>query len=410
VKTVYGRRIRQARRMRRYSMSLVAKNAGVRQPWLSELERSYTADISEEALIQLAKALEFPPRFFSVEPQDALHFGSLLFRGKSSLTDTDADYLAEYAGATGQIFQGLSERASSPPVRLPDLPSEASPAEAAGIVRQQFSIKAEEPIDSLVRKAERSGVLVMLLDFDIRLHDRLDAFSCWVGTFTERPVVVLRSGASWDRLRWSMAHELGHAVLHRRLREGDIEAAANNFANELLLPRDALTREWPRNPTIMSLLPLKEKWGLSIQALMEHGFRAGLLDEARRISLYKQLSNRKWPDGTRWREREPGYNSRDVEQPRLLGKMVEVGLGVGTSLDVVSDATGYWPVLLLQQLLGIQLARPADTSRRKAVIVLEGQTESRIVSLSDWRREESEGPATGGNSTTGTRCGGDLVS
>ena len=43
------------------------------------------------------------------------------------------------------------------------------------------------------------------------------------------------------------------------------------------------------------------------------------------MSLYKQLSNRKWPDDTRWREREPGYNSRDIELPRMLGKMVEVG-------------------------------------------------------------------------------------
>ena len=27
--------------------------------------------------------------------------------------------------------------------------------------------------------------------------------------------------------------------------------------------------------------------------------------ESGRASLYKQLSNRKWPDGIRWREREP---------------------------------------------------------------------------------------------------------
>jgi Zn-dependent peptidase ImmA (M78 family) len=382
-------------------MSLVAKTADVRQPWLSELERSYTADISEETMTRLAKALEFPSRFFYVEPHEALHLGSLLFRGKSSLTDTDADYLAEYAGATGEIFQWLSERATSPHLRLPDLPYDASAVEAAAIVRQQFSIKAEEPIDNLVRKAERAGVLVMLLDFDIRLHDRLDAFSCWVGPFTERPVVVLRSGASWDRLRWSMTHELGHAVLHRRQREGDIESAANAFANELLLPRDALIAEWPRTPTIMSLLPLKEKWGLSIQALMEHGFRAGLLDEARRMSLYKQLSNRKWPDGTRWREREPGYNSRETELPRLLGKMVEVGFGVGTSLDVVSDATGHWPILMLQQLLGIQLLRPSG-GRLKSVAIPERGTEpTRIVSLSDWRREETDERSTRGKSTTG---------
>jgi len=59
---------------------------------------------------------------------------------------------------------------------------------------------------------------------------------------------------------------------------------------------------------------------------MEHGFRAGLLEDARRISLYKQLSNRKWPDRTRWREREPGFNYRDTELPRMLGENDRSGL------------------------------------------------------------------------------------
>jgi len=389
VTTVYGRRIRQARRLRRFSVSFVAERIGMRQPRLSELERSYTADVPEETLRRLTRALDFPFRFFSVEPQEAFHFGSLLFRARSTLTDTDADHLGEYAHAAGEIFQQLSRYASSPPVRLPDLPNGIKAEEAASIVRQQFSIKAEEPIDNLVRKAERAGIIVIILDFDARLHDRLDAFSCWVGDYTDRPVVVMRSGAPWDRLRWSMAHELGHAVIHRRQREGDIEAAANEFANELLIPKAALRREWPSAPTIMSLLPLKEKWGISLQALMEHGFRAGLLEDARRMSLYKQLSNRKWPDRTRWREREPGFNYRDTELPRMLGKMIEVGFGSNASLDLISDNTGYWPRLLLQQLVGIQLFRSTDSGKKSTSSAPVEANASRIVSLKDWRREES---------------------
>jgi Zn-dependent peptidase ImmA (M78 family) len=400
VKTVYGRRVRQARRIRRYSMSFVAKELDkrlpdlrIRQPRLSELERSFSVDISEEVLTELANILGFPWRFFSVEPQETFHFGSLLFRARSTLTDTDADHLAEYAAATGEIFRGLSEYASSPSVRLPDFSQSTSPTEVAGIVREQFSIKADEPIDSLVRKSERAGIIVIILDFDVRLHDRLDAFSCWVGDYTDRPVIVLRSRASWDRLRWSMAHELGHAVLHRRQRDGDIEAAANEFANELLLPKRVLVREWPRTPTLMTLLPLKEKWGLSLQALIEHGFHAGLIDESRRMSLYKQLSNRKWPDNIRWREREPGYNLRDIELPRMLGKMVEVGFGANVGLDAVSAATGYWPVLLLQQLIGVQMVRPTNDGRKPSATSPRNKaTSTRIVSLADWRSAEaSEG-------------------
>jgi Zn-dependent peptidase ImmA (M78 family) len=384
---VYGRRARQARRLRRLSVSFVAGEVGIRQPRLSELERSYSSDVPEETLTKLASVLDFPEPFFVTESRESSHLGSLLFRAKSTLTDTDAEHLAEYANATGEIFVALSEYASSPAVRLPELRGGSSAAEAAEIVRQQFSLKAEEPIDNLIRKAERAGILVINLAFDVRLHDRLDAFSCWVGDYTERPVVVLRTSASWDRLRWSMAHELGHAVLHRRQRDGDIEAEANVFANELLLPGAALIREWPRTPTLMSLLPLKEKWGISLQALTEHGFRSGLLDDARRISLYKQLSNRKWPDGIRWREREPGYNSRDLELPRMLGKMVEVSFGADTGLDVVSEATGHWPILILQQLLGVQLRRPSGNKQSQVFSEKSGRPKpERVVRLSDWRQ------------------------
>jgi Zn-dependent peptidase ImmA (M78 family) len=391
VSRVYGRRIRQARRIRRLSVSFVAAKIDVRQPRLSELEHAYTSDLSDELLGSLAKVLDFPPSFFYVEPQEPSHLGSLLFRARSTLTDTDADHLSEYVGAAGEIFRALTERASSPPVRLPELPHPVSVAEAAQIARQQFSIKAEEPVDNLVRKAERAGVLVIVLTFDVRLHDRLDAFSCWVGDYADRPVIVLRAGAPWDRLRWSMAHEIGHAILHKRQRDGDIEAQANEFANEFLMPSKMLMQEWPENPTLMSLLPLKEKWGLSIQALMEYGFRTGLLNERKRISLYKQLSNRKWPDGIRWREREPGYNSREAELPRMLGKMVEVGMGRDTGLDLVSRVTGHWPILLLQHLLGSQLTRSRDGARRPADSEAGKNAHTRIVNIADWRREQASG-------------------
>jgi Zn-dependent peptidase ImmA (M78 family)/transcriptional regulator with XRE-family HTH domain len=390
VNRVYGRRIRQARRIRRRSVSAVAEAISIRQPRLSELEQAYVSDVSEEIVRKLGEVLDFPVPFFSVEPQEPSHLGSLLFRAKSTLTDTDADHLAEYAGAAGEIFSSLSEFASSPSVRLPELRPPSSPVEAARIIREQFGIKAEEPIDHLVRKAERAGILVIVLAFDVRLHDRLDAFSCWVGDYADRPVNVLRASSSWDRRRWSMAHEIGHAVLHKRHRDGDIEEQANQFACELLLPGDSLAADWPTNPTIMSLLPLKERWGLSIQALMEHGFRAGLLGESKRMSLYKQLSNRKWPDGVRWREREPGYNSRDPELPRMLGKMVEVGLGTDASLDLVSQETGYWPVLFLQELLGVQLARSGKReARRPAGPRSPAKSKSQVVSLTDWRRDEA---------------------
>jgi Zn-dependent peptidase ImmA (M78 family) len=329
------------------------------------LENTHSGDVSDEIVTRLSRVLDFPERFFSVEPKEPFHRGSLLFRSKSTLTDSDAEHLAEFGMAVSEIFTILLEYASCPPVRLPELHTITEPAEAAAIVRQQFNLKQEEPISNLTRKGERAGITVIYLDFSTQLHNRLDAFSCWIGDYTERPLIVLRASASWERVRWSFAHELGHAVLHRKHRDGDIEDEANRFANELLAPSHILKDEWPASATIMSLLPLKEKWGLSLQALIQHGFKLNLIDESRRTSLFKQLSNRKWPDGIRWREREPGYNLRELESPRLLGKMIEVGFGVDARLDQVSDSVGYWPPLFLQQLFGDQLRRSGQGRRER---------------------------------------------
>lgn len=401
---VHGRRIRQARRIRRYSVSALAEAVGIRQPRLSELEQAYETDLPEDILRRLGEVLAFPVPFFSVEPQEPCHPGTLLFRARSALTDTECDHLAEYASAAGEIFTALSEYASCPPVRIPELHGSPEIAEAARITREHLGVKAREPITHLVRKAEVAGVLCIVMPFDAQLHDRLDAFSCWAGHYAERPVTALRASSSWDRRRWSLAHEIGHSVLHRRNRDGDIEAQANEFACELLLPSAVLAEEWPASPTIMGLLPLKEKWGLSIQALVEHGFRRGLMSEARRMSVYKQLSNRKWPGGTRWREREPGFDAREPELPRMLGKMAEVGLGAGVSLDAVSLETGHWPALFLQQLLGVQLASGAGKeSRLPARPSGPGGSRPRVVSLSDWRRDgDGYGPAP---KSTGKRPG-----
>jgi Zn-dependent peptidase ImmA (M78 family) len=59
-----------------------------------------------------------------------------------------------------------------------------------------------------------------------------------------------------DRIRLSVAHEIGHLVLHKSPRGNlaDLEKQAYAFAREFLLPREAMKREIKRPVTLQPWL------------------------------------------------------------------------------------------------------------------------------------------------------------
>jgi hypothetical protein len=144
--------------------------------------------------------------------------------------------------------------------------------------------------------------------------------------------------------------------MHQARWEGDLEAEAYSFAAEFLLPIDALKREWPRNVTLASLAPMKKTWGMSLAALIEHGYRNGLLSATQRTSLYKQMSNRRDPaSGERMRIREPGWRDREVELPKLVATVAEKAFGPVQSLDAIEGKVFSWRADFLRTLFSGQV-------------------------------------------------------
>jgi len=274
------------------------------------------------------------------------------------MTRGEGDQLAAWGRLIGDLIQQAQGRSVIlPDLRLPRLPNGTSPVEAAAATRKAFGLDHEQPITHLTRVLERNGVYVAALDFSTELHAKHhDAFSTWVGPVFDWPLIAVRAVSAWERTRLSIAHEIGHLVMHYVRRDGDLEAEAFEFAAELLMPRSALRESWPGQATLMSLMPLKRKWGMSLSALIEHGFRNGLLAEAQRTSLYKQLSNKRdRMTGERWRVTEPGWNEREPERPLLIAKVVETAFGAGADLADVSAGVCHWRADLLQQLLAAQV-------------------------------------------------------
>ena len=101
----------------------------------------------------------------------------------------------------------------------------AENAEAiAQMLRANWSLPAGT-VRKLMRAIEEAGGIVVKLPFATR---DIDAISQWPSDMP--PLFLVNSVSPPDRLRFSLAHELGHMVMHRAATE-TMELEADRFAS-----------------------------------------------------------------------------------------------------------------------------------------------------------------------------------
>ncbi|MUL79727.1 ImmA/IrrE family metallo-endopeptidase [Mycolicibacterium sp. CBMA 226] len=370
---VYGLRVNQARVMRAMTVTAVMEALGWKHSRLNRVEKSTTATLSAEDFERLVEVLRFPAKFFTTAPTSRVHQSDLLFRAPRSITAAEREYLAQFAALAGEFLDELNTRTQLPPVKLPIQPVDTPVDQAAQTVRRSWGLEPDAPIEYLIHEIERSGAAVVvrrLLTSSSRriLGDgdstgKLDkhlGYSVRVGEFNTRPLIVVRQSNSWERTRWTLAHEVGHLSLHA---SGSVteacEEQASQFASELLAPAAVLATEVSRAPSLAELLPVKAKWGLSLGALLRHLHTSELLTEPRFDALRRQLYTRANTEtGTTWGRVEPGWNDREVERPRLISKWLEMGFSA-RSAAMLAPYDLPWPQDLMEDFMAGQRAAPA---------------------------------------------------
>jgi Zn-dependent peptidase ImmA (M78 family)/transcriptional regulator with XRE-family HTH domain len=412
---VFGARVRQARLLRRMTATSVVEATGWSNTRQTKIEKSPTIWLSADDVARIAELFRFPARFFSSEPQSRVSAKELLFRAPKSMTVGEQEFLATFASLAGDFLGDLDGMSKLPPVRIPSVieegPRRTPVVQAAATLREVMGLEPDEPLDDLMYEAERLGAPVIVRrrapgewesEFAAtpgRARDeRHLGYSSWVGRHRDRPLVVLRETESWERTRFTVAHELGHLVLHSRAYcsvNSAEEQEANWFATELLAPVAAITPELPRVMSLLNLKPLKDKWGLSLGSLIMHMRDSGLIDAARAKMLTTQLHSRINPaTGHTWGMTEPGWKDREVERPRLLRKWVERCYGAASVPMLAARDSMIFPPDLLDWFLATQRRAPA--ADRHPVAATIGATSSsntpganagsQVVCLEDFRR------------------------
>lgn len=186
----------------------------------------------------------------------------------------------------------------------------------ARMVYEEISVRAEQ---TLPRLDPVGCSRVIEEDFGTA---RVDGLSQWIDDY---PVVLINSRAPTDRKRLTLAHELGHLVLHSEDVTVDVETETNAFAAEFLMPAEVI-RPQLRTLTVGRLHDLKREWGVSMQALIERAHGLNLITAAQRTNLYKSLSARGW------RTSEPVSKELPAETPSLTQSIGSALLAKGYSL------------------------------------------------------------------------------
>lgn len=179
------------------------------------------------------------------------------------------------------------------------------------------------PISDVLLVLENAGICVIKEEVG---SAQMDGLSNWSVADGRAYMLIAKDKETCVRSRMDAAHELGHLVLHRHLKEKnlteigafkEIERQAFAFAGAFLLPSESFSSEvW--SPSLNAFVALKERWRASIGAMIMRCATLYMMDDEYQRRLWKHYSARGW------RKNEPLDDVLVPESPRLLARSVKL--------------------------------------------------------------------------------------
>lgn len=321
-----------ARQYRRESQSAVAARAGIDQGYYSRVENGLVPDgPTEENVSKIAKALSFPTSFFYLE--DGLSGLPLsvhpMNRRKASVGAPALRQVhAELNVRLIHLRRFLRAAEIHPELPLPeiDVYEGGGPQQIAQTIRRAWSIP-EGPIDNLTNYCERAGILVIWCD----LEAGVDGVTLKVRDLP--PCIFLNRVVPPDRMRASLAHELGHVIMHR-VPTDSMEEEANAFASEFMVPERQFRRQFAGRGHVSLdwLARQKAYWKMSMAFLLYQMGARQMVTRHQTEYVWKKISS------LGWRLREPEETDFPYEQPSVFPELLRIhGEVLGYDIDTIGE-------------------------------------------------------------------------
>ncbi|MFC3989824.1 ImmA/IrrE family metallo-endopeptidase [Actinoplanes siamensis] len=326
-------RLRLARERRGITKEALGSLCGVSRRAVTDWE---AGKVEHPPVASIARALEFPESYFYGDDLDEVGADAVSFRALSSMTSRQVGRVLAHASLLRGFSSWIDSRYATPD---PDVPSfeeltasvegsEPCPVDAALSLRSIWNL-GTRPVLDMLALVESRGVRVLGLPGQDR---EVDAFSFW---HEGRPFIFINASKSAERLRFDLAHELGHLCMHRDVRTNRnrrYELDANSFAGSFLMPANGLVPQLVGTLSLPDVMKLKVYWRVSATAMVRR------LHQLRRISDWQYRSWMIDLSEKGFRSNEPDGGAK--EQSALLRQILSLAREDGWRVDRICKELG----------------------------------------------------------------------
>lgn len=300
-----------ARESRGVTQSDLAEAVGVTQAFISRAEKGLSG-ISEELLENISSNLGYPISFFykaghRYPPSTPFH------RKRKALPKKTQYQIEALANIRTLHLDNLLQSVEflENKIRYLDLDDyNNNPRDVARAVRSYLKLP-RGPIKNLTSVLEDIGIIIIHCDFGTSL---IDGFTLIARK--NHPVIFVNQDIPGDRMRFTLAHEFGHMVMHE-VPKPTMEDEANKFASEFLIPEQEIRPSFSE-VTLRTLATLKPYWRVSMAALLECAHQVGKVSDNQRRWLWAAMAKQGYT------KREPAQLDITVEKPALFREILDV--------------------------------------------------------------------------------------
>lgn len=307
---VRGEAIQLARESRGMTQNKLALETSIPQANISQFERG-EKQITKDALMKISIALDYPTTFFErdIVPR-GLGVSGIFHRKKLSIPmHTLKKIQAEFSIRISEIESLLNnvEIKSANNFHNYKIDEYENVEQIAEIVRAQWKMPLG-PVKSVIETIENAGGIVFKYDLGTL---KIDSQSQWISDIP--PLFFVNKAIPTDRIRFTLAHEIGHVVMHK-YPTLNTEDEANRFASAFLMPKDEILEDLIPF-SFEKTVSLKIKWKVSIAAIIMRAFQLGVITFSQKRRYFTRLS------ALGYRTEEP--IELPDEEPSLVRKLVE---------------------------------------------------------------------------------------
>jgi Zn-dependent peptidase ImmA (M78 family)/DNA-binding XRE family transcriptional regulator len=351
----YGDKLRLARLLNGLKLQELGDAVSVSRQFIHQMEGGIKLP-ANDVLEALCEVLKVNRTFFQLPVGNDVKFEQCHFRKRRTTPIGLANRVQAFSTVFEQLVVYINELLELPPVDIltVDLVGEHYTNEeierAAEGCRKQWSLGIDTPIARMTRVLENAGIVITQFD---GVSEKVDALS-----LNRKFPIIVRNNAkeSVCRMRFDLAHECGHFVLHDGIETGDkaTESEADRFASAFIFPRTAFLKEFSdmkgRRINWVLIYKLKIRWGMSARAIIYRANQLGLITAQQYRSANVHLN--------RSGQTKVEKHDEDIqpEQPELLEgafnimredlgiSFTQIARKLGITNSLLSEITGILPM------------------------------------------------------------------